>query len=152
MDENENSSSCSGGGGADGSTVDGDGLATVTTGDIVTDGSIAIVGIGGDANNVDGAAVDDGIMVPMLADDADGASVGCRISFDGTKGVPVDDGSIGAADGATVDDETLVPLLVNGADDALVDEESVDAADGATVDAEISVGGSCWCSCPSVEE
>ena len=124
--------------------MDDDGLATVTNGDIVTDGSIAIVGIGGDANNVDGAAVDDGIMVPMLADNADGvdgASVGCRISFDGTKGVSVDDGSIGAADGATVDDETLVPLLVNGADDALVDEGSVDAADGATVDAGISVGG-----------
>lgn len=108
MDENEKSSSCTGGKGAGSSTVDDDGLATtVTVGDdglaTITNGGIvtgvALVGTGGDTmvDDVDGAAgavasVEDGIMIPLLADDADGAPVNGRISVDDADGALIDEG------------------------------------------------------------
>ena len=129
VDENKYVPSCAGGVGADGSTVDDGGLATITNGDIVTGGSIvdtgedalvddvdgASVDIGILVDNVDGAdgatvvddadgvTVDDGILIPLLADDADGATVDGRILVDDTNGVSVDEGSVDGADGATVD-------------------------------------------------
>ena len=70
-----------------------------------------------------GATVDDGIMIPMLVVGADGATVDGRISVDDTNGVSIDEGSIDGAGGAAVDDG------------------SGDDADGASIDEEISVGG-----------
>ena len=49
------------------------------------------------------AYVEVGIMIPLLADDADGATVDGRILVDDTNGVSVDEGSVDGADGATVD-------------------------------------------------
>jgi len=119
VDEKEKSSSCVGGEGADGSTVDDDGLATtITVGDdgvaTITNG-VALVGTGGDTvvDDVDGAAVavvsvDGGIMIPLLADDADGATVDGRVSVDDINCVSVDKGSVDSAGGAAIDDVILV--------------------------------------------
>ena len=159
MDENEYVTVCAGDGGADGSTDDGSGLATIddcelaiiTAGGIVT--GDAVVGIGGDALfdddatlAVDVAPVDDGIlvpiMVPMLVVDADGAAVddaaGASDAVDGAP--PVDDGimvplSAVVANGATVDDGIMIPMLVGGAGGATVDGRiSVDDTNGVSID------------------
>jgi len=107
---------------------------------------VALVGTGGDTvvDDVDGAAVavasvDGGIMFPLLADDADGATVDGRVSVEDINGVSVDKGSVDSADGAAVDD--VISLLANDADGAFVDGRiSVDDADGALIDEGISVG------------
>ena len=55
------------------------------------------------ADNADGGSVDDGVLIPLLDDDADGATVDgmisvddtiCRISVDDTIGALVDEGSV----------------------------------------------------------
>ena len=114
-------------------------MATITNG-------VALVGTGGDTvvDDVDGAAVavasvDGGIMIPLLANDADGATVDGRVSVDDNNSVSVDKGSVDSADGAAVDD--VISLLANDADGAFVDGRiSVDDADGALIDEGISVG------------
>ena len=122
MDENENSSSCVGGKGADGSTVDDDGLATtVTVGDdelaTITNG-VALVGTGEDTVVEDGdgaavavASVDGGIMIPLLADDADGVSVDGRVSVEDINGVSVDKGSVDSDLGSYLRFKLLVEKL-----------------------------------------
>ena len=77
------------------------------------------VGIFGD--NADGAKVDDGILISLLAD---GATV-----VDDTDG----------ADGATVVDGILIPLLADEEDDGILIPLLADDADGATVDGSILV-------------
>jgi len=95
--------------------------------------------------DVDGAAVavasvDGGIMIPLLANDADGATADGRVSVDDINNVSVDKGSVDSADGAAFDD-VISLLLANDADGASVDGRiSVDNADGALIDEEISVG------------
>ena len=76
---------------------------------------VALVGTGGDTvvDDVDGAAVavvsvDGGIMIPLLADDADGATVDGRVSVDDINCVSVDKGSVDSAGGAAIDDVILV--------------------------------------------
>jgi hypothetical protein len=187
-------SSCAGDVGADGSTGgdrstgDDGGLSGVpgpvrgASGDdgmpmlsIKADG--ATVDDAADASDADAtladdvAPVDDGILVPLSADDADGAT-GILIPWlvDDADGASVDEGSVDAADGATVDVDAadgatvdavgrellvLVPSTFDGgisvddtsrvsgsdADGASVDDGSVDDADGAPIDEEISGGG-----------
>ena len=72
---------------------------------------VALVGTGGDTmvDDVDGAAgavayVEGGIMIPLLADDADGATVNGGVLAEDTNGVSVDVD----ADGATVDGRVSV--------------------------------------------
>ena len=165
MDENEYVTVCAGDVGADGSTgddsglatIDDSGLATITTGGIATSG--AIVGTGGDAlvdnaagtaddvagaldvlGIVRGAPVDDGM--PMLSVEAYGATV---------------DDAAGASDAilvddvAPVDDGIMVPLLADDADGAagIMIPMLVGGADGATVDGRISVDDT---NCVSVDK
>ena len=81
-----------------------------------------------------------GIMIPLLADDADGATVDGRVSVDDTKGVPVNEGSVDSADGAAVDD--VISLLATNVDGATVNGGIlVDNAGGVLIDKGISVGG-----------
>ena len=56
VDENKYVPSCAGGVGADGSTVDDGGLATITNGDIVTGGLIVDTGEDALVDDVDGAS------------------------------------------------------------------------------------------------
>ena len=185
-------SSCAGDVGADGSTggdrsTGDDGGLSGVPGPVrgaSGDDGMPMLSIKADGATVDDAAdasdatladdvapVDDGILVPLSADDADGAT-GILIPWlvDDADGASVDEGSVDAADGATVDVDAadgatvdavgrellvLVPSTFDGrisvddtscvsgsdADDAFVDDGSVDDADGAPIDEAISGGG-----------